>query len=230
MSVHKVSPLGDRAVLVEFSAANDSAALVEVHGFCRAVNAQCWPFVQDLVPAFSSVCIHYDPLSLLASGQLFLPWLSRLADLPFDNTEGNATRIHSIPVCYAPAFAEDLAELAEILGCSQQQIIQWHRSAAYRVAMIGFAPGFPYLTGLPAALQVPRRATPRISVAAGSVAVAENLCGIYPAKLPGGWHILGRTPVSLFDPRRPAPCLLQHGDQVRFYPIEREQFEDWPAC
>lgn len=158
--------------------------------------------------------------------QAWMAEIQRLSYVPL--TAMSATR-HRIPVCYHDDVAPDLSVLADALSLSKAAIVDLHMSAEYRVGMIGFAPGFPYLTGLPEVLRVPRRANPRTRVEPGSVAIAEHMCGIYPKALPGGWHVIGCSPVQLFDPGRAQPCLLAGGDVVNFYAITREQFEAWPC-
>ncbi|WIG55610.1 MAG: Allophanate hydrolase 2 subunit 1 [Rhodanobacteraceae bacterium] len=130
----------------------------------------------------------------------------------------------AIPVCYGGDCGPDIDAIAEHAGLVRDEVIARHAAAEYTVAMLGFAPGFPYLLGLDAALHVPRRATPRTRVPAGSVAIGGAQTGIYPCELPGGWHLIGRTPLALFDPRRDPPCLLAPGDRVRFRAIDAGEF------
>jgi KipI family sensor histidine kinase inhibitor len=129
-----------------------------------------------------------------------------------------------IPVCYGGECGPDIAAVAEHAGLLRDAVIARHTAAEYTVAMLGFAPGFPYLLGLDPSLQMPRRATPRTRVPAGSVAIGGAQTGIYPRELPGGWHLIGRTPLVLFDPQRELPCLLAPGDRVRFHAIEADEF------
>lgn len=129
-----------------------------------------------------------------------------------------------IPVCYGGEYGPDLDALAEHARLSRDEVIGRHVAAGYTVAMLGFAPGFPYLLGLDPALHVPRRADPRTRVPAGSVAIGGAQTGIYPRELPGGWNLIGRTPLVLFDPDRDPPCLLAPGDRVRFCAISAEEF------
>lgn len=139
-------------------------------------------------------------------------------------SEHAAVRVVEIPVCYGGEYGLDLDAVAERARLSRDDVIARHAAAEYVVAMLGFAPGFPYLLGLDPALQMPRRATPRTRVPAGSVAIGGEQTGIYPRELPGGWHLVGRTPVVLFDARRDPPCLLAPGDRVRFRAIDAAEF------
>lgn len=129
-----------------------------------------------------------------------------------------------IPVCYGDEFGPDLLEVAAHAGITHHEVVARHTATEYTVAMLGFAPGFPYLLGLDPALHVPRRANPRTRVPAGSVAIGGAQTGIYPRELPGGWHLIGRTPLTLFDPDRKPPCLLAPGDRVRFRAINADEF------
>jgi inhibitor of KinA len=132
-----------------------------------------------------------------------------------------------IPVCYAADLALDLEEVARHTQLTHEEVIRRHSATEYRVQCVGFTPGFPFLSGLAAELSTPRRASPRSKVPAGSVAIGGAQTGIYPLQSPGGWNIIGRTPLPLFDIRRDPPVLLQAGDRVRFRPISREEFDNW---
>ncbi len=140
-----------------------------------------------------------------------------------------ADRLIEIPVCYEDEFAPDLDEVASHAQLSAADVIAAHTAPIYHVACVGFAPGFPYLTGLAEALATPRRATPRLAVAAGSVAIGGAQTGIYPLTSPGGWNVIGRTPRRLFAIENAPPALLAQGDRVRFRRITREEFEAFPA-
>jgi inhibitor of KinA len=131
-----------------------------------------------------------------------------------------------IPVCYGEELGPDLLDVAERAGLAPSDVITLHASVTYRVYMVGFSPGFPYMGMVPDRIAAPRLPTPRRQVAAGSVGMAGNQTGIYPQPSPGGWRIIGRTPVRLFDLRRPKPCLINAGDQVQFVPIDMEEFSN----
>jgi inhibitor of KinA len=138
-----------------------------------------------------------------------------------------APRTIEVPVCYDPEFALDLEAVAQHCGLSPNEVGKRHAAARYQVRCIGFTPGFPYLSGLPAALATPRRATPRTAVPAGSVAIGAGQTGIYPLRSPGGWNIIGRTPLPLFDLAREPAALFAPGDRVRFVAIDRKEFARW---
>ena len=169
--------------------------------------------VSGAVPAISSLLVTFDPLQTTLAH--LRPLLERLlADL--EPASELPVRVVTIPVCYGGTSGPDLESAAQLLGLSPHGLVALHSGQIYRVMMLGFAPGFPYIGPLPAALRLPRRSTPRSSVAAGSVAIAAGLTGIYPARLPGGWHLIGQTNLSMFDPMADPPALLAAGDGVRF--------------
>ena len=187
--------------------------------------------VLDVVPAFSRISIHYDPV-LLAGDRKQSPYDRIVTDLQALLNEKNSSalpiesREFRIPVCYDTTFGLDLTDLAKSRGLSVDELIDMHCTPSYVVGAIGFAPGFPYLEGINPKLIVPRRANPRVRVPAGSVAVAANYTGIYPSALPGGWHIIGRTNTSLFSFEDNGGALLRVGDRVSFNRISRAEFDD----
>jgi KipI family sensor histidine kinase inhibitor len=200
-----ITPLGDQALLVTCASPLALAAALE-----RAELAG----LLDLVPAKQTLLVIFDPDQTSATR------LRRhIRSLAISPTTERPAREHVIPLSYD---GPDLAEVAERCGLTAAELIARHSGAVYRVALIGFLPGFPYLDGLPPELHLPRRATPRPRVPAGSVAIAGPQTGIYPQSSPGGWHLLGTTAVRLFDPARWPPALLSAGDIVRFVPADRE--------
>ena len=190
-----------------------------------------FPGFREAVPAYASLSIYYDPMRmpryLRQDTGLILELLNDLLikALSQDGPEGedNAPVIH-IPVCYHPLVAEDLEWTAFHTGLDPEEIVALHSGTEYTVYMLGFVPGFPYLGVLPEALDVPRKSRPAEAVPAGSVALAGRQTGIYPFTTPGGWQVIGRTPVKLFDTHRDPVCLLKPGDRVRFEPITLHEF------
>lgn len=195
----------------------------------QAVEAGELSGVTDIVPAMVSLGIHYRP-ERVASGDGTGPFEALLGQIE-NILEGTAARDAfeprriEIPVCYGGDHGPDLDEVAGQLGVTPQALIELHGSEWIDVLMLGFAPGHPYIGVLPAQLNPPRRATPRKQVAAGSIGLANRQSVIYPLALPGGWNLIGRTPLNLFDVYRDEPCLLQAGDKVRFVPITRSAFD-----
>jgi len=212
-------PLGDAAVTVEFGHEISPGINELALGFAQAMHAQQWQGVLDIVPAYASVTIHVDPSQLPLSALC-----ERLQMLVFDASAPSSGRTHRIPVLYGGEWGPDLGDVAAFARLSPAETIQLHYTALYRVYMLGFSPGFPYLGLVPASIAMPRLATPRTAVPAGSVGIAESQTGVYPTRTPGGWRIIGRTPVSLFQPQSSMPFLLSPGDRVQFHPIDAEEF------
>ncbi|OYY60910.1 MAG: hypothetical protein B7Y50_05815 [Hydrogenophilales bacterium 28-61-11] len=175
-----------------------------------ALSSRHWPEVEDLVPADGTL------LLILRPGAAMSAALRQALCADATSPSGASGVLHPIRVEYGGVAGPDLDALAARAGLSRDAYINSHTAVEYRVAFLGFQPGFAYLQGLPAALHVPRRASPRVRVPAGSVAIGGVYCGIYPASGPGGWHLIGRAAVTVFDPLRPRPALLLPGDRVRF--------------
>jgi inhibitor of KinA len=212
--------VGDRALVVEFGDTIDRRLSREVLRLDRVLRAMPPTGVVETVPTFRSLMVHYDPLSTSRAD------LEHVITGLLDRDEGadaNA-RLWRIPVCYEDEFAPDLAEVARLTGLAPGNVVTLHSSTRYHVYMLGFLPGFPYLGDLPAALALPRRADPRVRVPAGSIAIATTLTAIYPYASPGGWHLIGATPIPLFDPARTPTALLAAGDEVQFEPIDPDAF------
>ena len=217
---------GDSAMIVRVSdnfAADPEAALAAVLEARDRLCAAAIPGVIDIAPAYDSVGVFYDPARGLSGEALCVAIREALERRAAKGK--SPRRVVEIPVCYEGDFAPDLSEIAHAAELSEKEIVRRHAAAKYRVACVGFAPGFPYLSGLPVELATPRRATPRIAVPAGSVAIGGGQTGIYPHASPGGWNVIGRTPRRLFDAARAEPALLRAGDCVRFRAISLEEFE-----
>lgn len=233
MTTTRCERLADDALLLHFGADAppvDPAANARVHRTAARIRTVGLPWLRDLVPAFASLAVFFDPDVIDAdAARRRLDALLDGAATP-EESDPPARRIE-IPVVYGGAFGEDLDAAAAELGLTPDALIARHSAATYTVAMIGFAPGFPYLSGLDPALALPRLATPRTRVPAGSVAIGGAQTGLYPRESPGGWRLLGRTPLRLFDPTRAMPSLLAPGDRVRFRPIPADDFDrvDAPA-
>jgi KipI family sensor histidine kinase inhibitor len=208
--------LGDSAWLFEAGGTDSRSQLELVLKLVQLLEQHRIPEVRDVVSSFDSVAVHFDPMD----GELVLAWVTSLPPPVADNAEPGQFRTVTVPVVYGGDFGPDLKALASSLSRSESEIIKLHTASEYTVAATGFSPGFPYLLGLPPELQSSRRPSPR-RVAAGSVAIAGNQTGIYPFESQGGWQILGRTGLSLFDPYQPEPSLLAPGDRVRFLAVDR---------
>ncbi len=210
----RVAPAGDRGLLVEFAPELSPETIARVHGAHRLLGDL--PGVVETVPGLRSVLVVYDPLAVSFDEIAGRAEACARAAPPVPASDG---ALVEVPVVYGGTAGPDLEAAALACGLSPSQIVELHSGTDYLVYMLGFAPGFPYLGLLAPQLRMPRRPTPRIRVPAGSVAVADAFSGIYPQETAGGWHLLGRTPLRLFDARRAQPCLLQPGDRVRFVPV-----------
>jgi inhibitor of KinA len=215
-------PAGDSAIVVEYGDGIDVRINARVRLLQLALDAGAHDGVVETVPTYRSLMVHYDPL-VLSREALEALIVSTARRLPDEIQE--PVRTVEIPVMYGGQAGPDLAEVAAMAGVDDQAVVNLHAGADYVVFMLGFMPGFPYLGGLPARIATPRLATPRTLVPAGSVGIAGAQTGIYPTASPGGWRLIGRTPVRLFDPRRSPPTLLEAGDHIRFVPVGREDFD-----
>jgi KipI family sensor histidine kinase inhibitor len=207
--------MGDAAILVEAESDDHEAANRAALAAAAALEAERPPWLAAAVPAIASLLVCFEPLA--AGHELVEARLRALLGRP----EGAAApgRVVEIAVRYGGDAGPDLEAVAQALGLAPAEVVALHTAAPQRVMMIGFAPGYPYMGPLPPALRLPRRATPRQAVPAGSVAIAAGLSGIDPARLPGGWHLIGRTAARLFDPAADPPALLAPGELVQFVAI-----------
>jgi KipI family sensor histidine kinase inhibitor len=225
----RVVPSGDSALMLELAEETDLAANAAARRVAAEVRAAGLEGITDVVAAIVTVTVHFTAKDAAqasarreAVGHLLLAALARAGEAG-DEPERAPV---AIPVCYDPAFAPDLDEVAAATGLSPDEVVRLHVGSPNRVLMIGFVPGHAYVGGLDAKLaSVPRRASPRARLEAGSVAIANGQTSVYPFATPGGWNIIGRTPLRLFDPLRDPASLLQAGDPVRFEPISAREFQ-----
>jgi len=242
----EITPLGDSALLIRVAESFDDATidvLNKVLATKHALEAAQIPGVVEVAPAYTTVALFCDPVRAIDAGAVVedvFGWFEQriqqalksvAAPKAFGADRGragdNVPGYNSIevPVCYDQEFAFDLDEVARNAGVHLKEVVDLHCGADYRVHCVGFTPGFPFLGGLPRQLATPRRDVPRKEIPAGSVAIGGRQTGIYPIKSPGGWNVIGRTPLRLFDPQKDPPVLLRAGDRVRFRSITREEFE-----
>ena len=176
----------------------------------------------ELVSAYNTLTIidHEDQFDFRATERKLVKWYDS-----FDRTKSLDRYLWKLPVCYDEEFGMDMEELTGILNLPREAIIDLHTSTVYTIYGIGFLPGFMYLGGLPQALETPRRSQPRLKVPKGSVGLAGKQTGIYPQDSPGGWNIIGNCPISLFNPQRELPCLVNVGDRVQFFEVARAEYE-----
>jgi inhibitor of KinA len=231
----RVDPLGDSALIVRLSDEfRPKTSLRAVLSAVHHLEAAAIPGVIEVAPAYNTIGVFYDPACIeLAPDEspfdvLATKIQSVLNAAAFETENEEGSRVIEVAVCYDLEFALDLPDVAVRAGLTQDEVVLRHSTASYQVSCVGFTPGFPYLSGLPTELDTPRRAAPRTEIPAGSVAIGGTQTGIYPRKSPGGWNIIGRTPLRLFDVRREPPALLHAGDQVRFRQISRAEFDSYP--
>jgi len=234
MKNYSIFPLGDSAITIDLGNHIDEIFNIKALALHSWLIEHPVPGCLDIIMAYSSVTLFYDAAGVVARGLGGHPGAYALLEALLeqawretedaDNPEPVEGRVVSIPVCYEGEYAPDLGSVAREKGLSPEEVIQLHTGILYRVYMMGFLPGFPYLGILDQRLTVPRKSQPA-PVVAGGVGIAGRQTGIYPLNSPGGWQIIGRTPVRLFDPAAGSPLLLQAGDQVRFQPIGAAEFQ-----
>jgi len=211
---------GDTALVVEFGDRIDPELSDRVLRLSASVKASGTPGIIETVPTFRSLFVLYNPVAIDSRTLMFT--IERLLDE--SSHEKRTARLWRVPACYDTRYGVDLDEVAERTGHTPQEIVHVHTSTQFHVYMIGFAPGHPYMGDLPNWLALPRRVDPRIKVPAGSIAIANKLSVIYPVESPGGWHLIGATPVRLFDSHAVHPSLLSPGDKVEFDPVSPAEF------
>ncbi|HKB89987.1 MAG TPA: 5-oxoprolinase subunit PxpB [Opitutaceae bacterium] len=218
------TPLGDRALIISFGREISPTIHERVRAFSAALTKHPILGVIEIVPAYTTVTVHYEPLSFLDEEKTPYDLLkAALKKTPVNEDATERPREIKIPVCYGGEYGPDLADVAKHTQLDPEEVIARHHQATYTVYLLGFLPGFPYLGGLDPQLATPRRATPRLRVPLGSVAIGGEQTGVYPLESPGGWNIIGRTPLRLFDPSQVPPALLQPGDLIRFSPITSDE-------
>ncbi len=213
-------PAGDQALVVELGDEISPETNRKVRDLTLAIEKSAVAGVFDLVPTYRSVLVYYDPAAVSPSDLR-----SKIARLYRNlGKQGlESPRVVHIPTLYGGEYGPDFDYVAEHAGMAAEDVIRVHSGTDYLVYMMGFSPGFPYLGGLSEKLQTPRLETPRTEIPAGSVGIAESQTGVYPVASPGGWQLIGRTPLTLFDPNREPPALIGAGDYVRFVPLESEE-------
>lgn len=221
--------VGDRYLRIAFDPHADPSHLQAAHAHLRSKPISC---LRDLTPAYATLLLHFDLLGLdhdHAEHAVRVALEDSAALAPSVPSHPVASRLIEVPACYDQSCAPDLADVASHHGLSIGQVVALHSAPEYLVRFIGFSPGFPYLQGLPSRLFTPRLATPRPRVPEGSIAIAGDQAGIYPRATPGGWRLIARTALSLFDPAASSPSVLRLGDRVRFVPISLAEFESMRA-
>ncbi len=213
----RLLPAGDSAILIEWADEINDDVNDRVHALAHAIRDQSRGEITDLIPAYSSLLVSFDPIKI--SHTQIRSTLETLLNSP-QSLVAQSSRLIEIPTRYGGEFGPDLDFIAKHNRVSASQVISLHTSTTYRVYMLGFVPGFAYLGSVPQEIAAPRLETPRTRVLAGSVGIAGRQTGVYPVESPGGWRLIGRTEIKLFDPTQDPPTLLQPGDRVRFVAID----------
>lgn len=213
---------GDSSMLIEFGDEISKEINRKITATIQMMREQHIEGVVDTIPAFCSLLINYDP-RIVSYEQLEerMRQLVRL-DIPAEQAQ---KRVIEIPVCYGGEYGPDLENIAELAGLTKEEVIRIHSSEEYLIYMLGFLPGFAYLGGLDERIHTPRLANPRIKINAGSVGIGGSQTGIYPLDSPGGWQLLGMTPVKVYDPVREVPILYEAGDYIRFVPVDEAEYQ-----
>src|SRR5258705_4109007 len=220
MDDFRILPAADSALVIEFGSAIDRKTSDRVLALAERLTRASLPGATEIVATFRSLSVNYD--SLLTTGREVEQAITALA-----KRSGASSRIRKlwdIPVCYDPPYAPDIAEVAKTIGLTVAEVAALHAGTQYHVYMIGFVPGYPYMGDLPAKLRLPRRLDPRTRVRPGSLAIATSMTAVYPYESPGGWHLIGTSPVRFFDPDSAKAGLLGPGDGVKFPPITADEF------
>ena len=217
----KLLTAGDSSILLQFGNTIDPAINRKIAATVQLMREQHINGVTDVIPAFCSLLINYDPRVI--SYEQIKRRMEALVKI--DVTAGDTRkRVFEIPVCYGGVYGPDIQNIADHAGLSVEEVIQIHTSRDYLIYMLGFLPGFTYLGGLDERIHTPRLANPRIRIPAGSVGIGGSQTGIYPMDSPGGWQLMGMTPVKTYDPDREVPILVEAGDYIRFVAIDEDEF------
>ena len=218
----KIMTAGDSSILIQFGNVIDPDINAKIAATVQLMKEQHIEGVVDIIPAFCSLLINYDPRVI--SYDEMKTRMEKILSVEIA-AGARKKKVYEIPVCYGGEFGPDLSTIAEHAGLSEQEVINIHSSTDYLIYMLGFLPGFTYLGGLDERIHTPRLANPRIRIPAGSVGIGGSQTGIYPMDSPGGWQLMGMTPVKTYDPDREVPILVEAGDYIRFIPVDRAEYD-----
>ena len=210
----------------EFGEAIDLETNAALQALAAALRERRLPWIRDVIPALCGIAVHFDPDSSELPPSILETFRKELEEsFKKAGKYERAGRLVELPVCYDAEFGIDLGDLERSLSLSSREIVERHTANEHHVLMVGFSPGQPYIGGLDPRLALPRRATPRTRVPAGSVGIANAQTCVYSYETPGGWHVIGRTPLALFEPARNPPSVFAPSDRVRFVPVSRSEFD-----
>lgn len=227
---YSLHPLGDHAIIIELGKDINIATQQKVQVITEYLDEHPPMWMVEYIPAFTTVAVFYDPIKVLRiSGSeklLYEQVRHHLEGILSGLKAGHSPkpRVVEIPVCYGGEYGPDLEQVAKVNGLTTEEVIHIHSSGDYLVYMIGFAPGFPYVGGMSGKIAAPRRESPRLKIPARTVGIAGKQTGIYPIETPGGWQLIGRTPLELFRPAAESPSLLRAGDKIQFRPISQKEY------
>ena len=223
MKIRKIAPAGEGALVVMFEEKIDQMTNQKVQFLYRKLRKLKIKGLKEGIPSYCSLLLFYDPMVISYNKLRFI--ITRIREEK-QSMELSENKIVEIPVCYGGSFGEDLETVATYSGLSQEEVVTIHTQTCYPVYMVGFLPGFPYLGGLDSRIHTPRLANPRIEIPAGSVGIGGEQTGVYPLASPGGWQLIGRTPLKLYDSSLADPVMLRAGDSVRFVKITPNEYEE----
>ena len=212
---------GDRGFIIEFGQEIDPDINAKVRAMAAALNKNAPRGVIEIIPTYRSLLLIYDPL--ITRPEKLVSAIKGIENT-LEKTDTESCKIVEIPVCYGGEFGPDIENVEKSANLCREDVVKLHSEPEYLIYMVGFTPGFPFLGGLNKKLFTPRLKTPRMAVPDGSVGIANNQTGMYPIESPGGWQIIGRTPLKLFAPRRKNPFLYKAGDKIKFIPITRKEY------
>lgn len=225
---YSIYPIGDSALTIEFGNTIREQTNEGVMQLFHQLKKNQVAYIIDIIPAYSSISVIYNTVAIKKSNPniLAFDWMKQqiVKEMELSHVNELNRRQITIPVCYDITLGPDLNEVADYASLSIEEVIALHKAKLYKVYMIGFLPGFPYMATVDEKIQLPRKSQPRTKVPAGSVGIAGAQTGIYPSASPGGWQLIGQTPIKLFDVTQENPCLLQPGDKVSFYAISIDEF------
>jgi inhibitor of KinA len=230
---YTLQELNEYALIIDFGHIISEEQLLHIQTICSYLENEPFPWMVEIVPAFTTITLYYDPIKIVKITEAhsrpyhFVANQVHTLIQKIKLFELGEPRTITIPVCYGGELGPDLEHVATYNNLSVDEVIDIHSKSNYIVYMIGFAPGFPYLGGMSDKIFTPRKSTPRIRIPAGSVGIAGGQTGIYPIDTPGGWQLIGQTPLALFKPNESSPSLLNAGDRIKFIPISYKQFIHW---
>ncbi|MBR1856414.1 MAG: 5-oxoprolinase subunit PxpB [Oribacterium sp.] len=223
----KIVPEGDASLLIQFEQVISPEVNQKIAAAAKLIRAQQISGIIDMIPTYCSLLINYNPLVI--SYETLYKRVESIVRME-SHSEAGKKKVWEIPVVYGGAYGPDLGAIAEHAGISEEEVIKIHSSQDYLIYMLGFLPGFTYLGGLDEKIHTPRLASPRVRIPAGSVGIGGSQTGIYPMDSPGGWQLMGMTPVKTYDPDRETPILVEAGDYIRFVPVTEEKYLEIKAA